>query len=128
MARLAHIADDGSLDEYLTLFVPDAVWIMAPNPTLGLRGSERRGHAAILADRVARRGEGFQGPGSHSRHVTSTVTVQVTSSESATAESSWMLWRDTDTAPTLAATGRYADTFRKTSKGWKLAVRRVTLG
>ena len=47
LARLAELADSGDTDEYVSLLTDDIVWAMPPNPSIGLAGSERRGHDEI---------------------------------------------------------------------------------
>ncbi len=117
IARLAHLADYGDLDEYMTLFTDDATW--------DLGGTVVRGAEEIRADRVERREQGTQGPGTNTRHMNTTSWVEVDGSDVATAHSYFLFVRDASTAPTLGVTGRYHDTFRRTPDGWKMAHRRI---
>jgi ketosteroid isomerase-like protein len=119
IARLAHLADYGDLDVYMSLFTEDAVWDNTDRSC--------RGQAAIRADRVHRRGNGTQGPGTHTRHVNTTLWVEVDGSDSASAHSYFLYVRDADGTPTLELTGRYHDTLRRTPNGWKIAHRRIIL-
>jgi ketosteroid isomerase-like protein len=117
IARLAHLADYGDLDEYMTLYTDDAVWEWTD--------VRNEGAAAIRADRVARRASGGQGPGTHTRHVNTTLWVDVDGSDTATAHSYWLYVHDGDgSEPAVRSLGRYHDTFSRTPTGWKLAHRR----
>lgn len=128
LARLAHLADDGELAEYLDLFTEDAVW---ETPAIGATGTEpdrREGRADIGAGATARRAKGGQGPGTATRHVVHTIEVAAGDNGTAASVAYWSFYRSTTTAPQLAGVGRYDDTWRLTDAGWKLARRRITLG
>ena len=127
VARLAHLADYGDLDEYMTFLTEDAVWEGPSSPATPQVGVNNQGAAAIRADREQRRRVGGQGAGAHIRHLNSALWVEVDGSDVATAHSYFAYIRDADTAPTLGLTGRYQDTLRRTPQGWKLAHRRVFL-
>ena len=116
VARLGHLADDGDLQVYLSLFTPDAEW---HTPT----GEVRRGHTDILAGANERRVTGVQGPGTDSRHVNTTLWVEVGDDGTARAQSYFLYLRSCSTSPVLVSTGRYNDEFRETPDGWKMARR-----
>jgi uncharacterized protein (TIGR02246 family) len=120
LARIAQYADAGSLDDYAAQFAGDASWEMPPAPP-------RRGRAQIRAAGAARRAGGQTGPGSHTRHVISTVAVSV-AGDTAVAESYWQFYSATDAVPVLRSMGHYRDTFRRTAAGWRLARRQITSG
>jgi len=137
LARIAQTADTGTIEEYLDNFTPDAEWVMPDNPSLGVAGSVRSGHAAIRAGVEERRGAGLQGPGSYSRHMVQTIAVTLESAESATSAESadratartyFSYFTDTLLAPKLASVGQYDDTFVRTPDGWKLSRREITSG
>jgi hypothetical protein len=130
VARLAHVADMGDLEsEYLPLFVEDAVWEFPGSADENAEAARVTGHAEILADRRQRRGDGFQGPGTNTRHVNTTLLVRVDGSDTAHAESYWLFIGDTNTAePKLRGIGHYEDTFRRTPDGWKMANRKIRPG
>lgn len=117
VARLAHLADDGDLAEYLDLFTEDATWESATD--------RRAGREDLLAGARQRRADGIQGPGSDTRHVNTTLWVRIDGPDTATAESYFLFLADASTAPRVRLTGRYEDTFRRTPDGWKLASRRI---
>jgi ketosteroid isomerase-like protein len=119
LARLGHLADYGDLDVYLTLFTDDAIWERA--------GDRRQGHADILAGAKERRASGLQGPGTHTRHMNTTMWVHVDGSDEAEAHSYFLFVQNTDTSPTLGMVGHYHDTMRRTPDGWKLAHRRIII-
>ena len=128
LARIAQLADTGDLEEYLTLFTEDAVWGMPDNPAVGMTANEKKGHAEILAGAQERRASGLQGPGTESRHVLTTIAIDVESDDRATARSYFMFFGSTSTTPTLRTMGQYDDELVKGERGWQLARRRITVG
>lgn len=118
LARLAHLADDGDLDEYLQLYAEDAIWE-------GAAGFGRQeGHAAILAGARERRSSGTTGPGTHSRHILTTIDVEV-DGDHARSKSCFLFYTGTDASPSLQVMGVYEDEHRRTPQGWRLARRSV---
>jgi 3-phenylpropionate/cinnamic acid dioxygenase small subunit len=128
LARIAQLADTGDLEEYLTLFTEDAVWGMPDNPAVGMTANEKKGHAEILAGAQERRASGLQGPGTDSRHVLTTIAVNVESEDRATVRSYFMFFASTSTTPTLRTMGQYDDVLVKGEHGWQLAHRKITVG
>lgn len=130
VARLAHMADSGDLDvDYLPLFTEDATWEFPGGPDQAAEPAKVSGSLEILADRIKRRQSGFQGPGTHTRHVNTTLVVRVDGSDTAEAESYWLFVTATATPePKVSGIGRYHDTFRRTDVGWKLSHRRIFPG
>jgi 3-phenylpropionate/cinnamic acid dioxygenase small subunit len=128
LARIAQLADTGDLEEYLTLFTEDAVWGMPDNPAVGMTANEKKGHAEILAGAQERRASGLQGPGTESRHVLTTIAIDVESEDRATARSYFMFFDSTSTTPALRTMGQYDDVLVKGERGWQLARRRITVG
>jgi uncharacterized protein (TIGR02246 family) len=120
IARLAHLADHGDLEEYASLFTEDGSWEYPGGP--------RRGRADILAGARERRSQQVSGPGSATRHVITTLAVQVEDATMATADSYWLFWRDTATAPLLFNMGHYHDVLRRVGGAWRIARREITLG
>ncbi len=128
LARIAQLADTGDLDEYLTMFTADAVWAMPDNPLLGVAANSRQGHAAILEGARERRASGLQGPGTDTRHVLTTLAIDVVGDEHANARSYFLFFGTTSTAPTLRSMGQYDDVLVKGERGWQLAHRTITMG
>ncbi|HEU5309489.1 MAG TPA: nuclear transport factor 2 family protein [Acidimicrobiia bacterium] len=128
LARIAQLADGGDLDEYLTLFTEDAVWAMPDNPSVGMLANEKRGHAEIRAGAEERRASGLQGPGTQSRHVLTTVAVDLQSDDRATVRSYFLFVVDTTTTPSIRTMGQYDDVLVRAADGWKLAHRTITVG
>lgn len=129
IARIAHFADwQEDLDRYLDLFTDDAVWEFPGAEGQGAQGARVVGRAAIRADREERRGSGFQGPGTHTRHLVTTVAVDADDADGATADSYWLFFGETSTAPTIRLMGRYHDRLVRTADGWRLAHRTITVG
>jgi SnoaL-like domain len=119
IARLSLNADMGTIDEYLASFTDDAVWNLPGNPSHGIE--------AIKSGLIARRESGAVGPGTHGRHMVSSIDVVVLG-DRATARSYFQFVTNTDSKPTLALVGAYADEFVRTSNGWKLQRRDITFG
>jgi uncharacterized protein (TIGR02246 family) len=117
LARLAHSADAGDLEEYVSLFAEDAVWC-------GDGAPKRSGRDDILKGALERRAAGTTGPGSHTMHVVSTIDVKL-EADRATVRSAFQFYVDTHESPRLAIIGHYFDEFRREGSGWKLAVRRI---
>jgi len=128
LARIAQLADTGDLAEYLTCFTDDAVWAMPDNAAVGMTANEKRGHAEILAGAQERRASGLQGPGTESRHVLTTIAIDVESETRATARSYFLFFATTVLTPTLRTMGQYDDVFVKGEHGWQLAHRTITVG
>jgi 3-phenylpropionate/cinnamic acid dioxygenase small subunit len=128
LARIAQLADTGDLAEYLTLFTDDAVWAMPDNPAVGMTANAKRGHAEILAGAQERRASGLQGPGTDSRHVLTTIAIDVESEDRATARAYFLFFGSTSTTPTLRTMGQYDDVLVKGERGWQLAHRTITVG
>jgi 3-phenylpropionate/cinnamic acid dioxygenase small subunit len=128
VARLAQLADDGATDEYISLLTDDIAWVMPANPAIGLPASERRGHADVAAGQRDRMAGGHQGPGSNTMHMVATMSVRFDDDDHATSRSYFTYWGDTTTAPVVRTIGRYEDMFVRTSVGWKLARRQITMG
>jgi 3-phenylpropionate/cinnamic acid dioxygenase small subunit len=127
LARLAHYADSGETDMYLSLLTEDVTWAMPPNPAIGLPASERRGHDEIAAGQRERVAAGVQGPGSNTMHVLTTIAVEV-DGDRAIARSYFQYLTSTSTEPTVLNVGRYSDELRRTAQGWRLSRRTVTFG
>ena len=124
VARVAQVADHGDLEEYADLYTEDADWEMP--------GAPRHGVADIMDGARQRRTEGVTGPGSATRHVITTLSVEVADPSEgtgeATADSYFLFFRDTTTAPTLFNMGYYHDTIRHVGGRWRIARREITLG
>ena len=80
---------------------------------------------AMLARVKEDRASGVQGPGTASRHVNTALWVRVDGPDEAHAESYYLYLREANTGPVVQLTGRYVDTFRRTSAGWKFASRKI---
>jgi uncharacterized protein (TIGR02246 family) len=119
VARLSRNADIGDIDAYMSSFAPDAEWNMPGAPVSG--------HDAIRTGLIERRSTGAVGPGSNTRHMVSTVTVDV-DGDTATSESYFQYFSDTTSNPTLRLVGYYRDVFVRTSAGWRLSKRDITFG
>ena len=121
IVRLAQYADGlASCEEYAALFTEDAEWLMP--------GAPRPGRADILAGSLERRAAGGVGPGSNTRHVIASTAMEFPDRDTAVADSYWMFFVETDSAPRLQLMGTYRDTLRRTGGGWLMARREVSFG
>ena len=119
VARLAMLADEGDLEEYMDLFTEDARWDMP--------GGELQGRDDLLAGAIERRAGGTVGPGSNTRHVIATQAVAMDGDE-AISDAYWQFWVNTAAEPSVALFGRYRDRLVRTESGWKLAHRVISYG
>jgi 3-phenylpropionate/cinnamic acid dioxygenase small subunit len=129
LARIAHLADDGELHDYLECFTQDAVWELRSATAAGAQPDRRVGRADIGEGVLARRSVGLQGPGSQTRHVITTIEVVRETDSRAEVVSYWQFYVNTAGTPTLVAMGRYDDELRREgAAGWSVAARRITSG
>lgn len=116
-AHLAHLADEeADLSRYIQCFTEDALW--------SLRTSVLNGRDEILAGARERRRSGSQGPGTHTRHIITTHTVDVDGDE-AHGQIYLLFMADTSTHPHVRSIAHYADRYRRTATGWKLSERLI---
>ncbi|MEU1984448.1 nuclear transport factor 2 family protein [Nocardia sp. NPDC019395] len=128
IARLAHLADEGSVDDYAQLYTEDATWEMRGGARTGLAPRTVTGRAAIAAAARERRAAGIAGPGTGTRHVTTCISITFDSDDAARGESVWQFFAETTTAPRLSGIGRYHDIFVRVDGRWFLAERSITNG
>lgn len=129
VARLAQLADDGGVEEYVALFAEDASWQGAPGPGPGGKSYNqvRRGHADIRAGAKERLASGIQGPDSHTHHVVTNTAVWL-SGDTARGKSFYLYFVNTNGKPEVDRMGVYHDEFRRTPGGWKMAKRVIVPG
>src|SRR6476619_4685338 len=96
VARVAHLADEGSIDDYVQLYTEDAVWEMASaGPSVAIGPQIVEGRKAIAEGVRRRRADGIAGPGTATRHVSSCVSIAFDSEDSASVQSVWQFFVDT---------------------------------
>jgi uncharacterized protein (TIGR02246 family) len=117
IARIARLADQGDLEEYVDQFTEDAMWNFPPGP--------RKGREDILAGARERRASGTVGPGSRARHQITTIEVDVGDNGTATADSYLAFIVNTADGPKVAVSGSYHDTFVRQASRWRLARRDI---
>ena len=122
IARLAHISDEGTADDYASCITEDSIWRNTIGP-----GQERRGRADCLEGLKQRwtPGKYGTGPGSNTRHIVSTTVVCMKDGV-ATAKSYVQLIADSHRIPSFKMMFLYEDEFRRTQEGWKLAQRQIS--
>ncbi|WP_051752620.1 nuclear transport factor 2 family protein [Streptosporangium amethystogenes] len=116
VGRAAHLADEGTPDDYRTLYTHDATW------TFG--ASTQNGIEEIVAATRQRRAEGVSGPGTATRHLVVPLHVTV-DGDTADAVSYFLFFGDTTSAPVVRVFGVYADELTRTPGGWRI-YRRVS--
>jgi hypothetical protein len=116
LGRAAHLADEGTPEDYRTLYTPDATWSMG--------GSTQTGVEEIVAATRQRRSQGVSGPGTGTRHFVVPMHVTV-EGDKASAVSYFLFLGDTATAPVVKLFGVYTDDLVRTAAGWRIA-RRVS--
>lgn len=127
LSRVAHLGDGPDAVSYAQLFTDDAVCVSPVNPALAKPADTRRGRGDIEAGARERRERGMQGPGSDTRHVVTTVSVEVAGTV-ARAVSYWLFYVNTAARPTLSSMGTYQDDLRVSEGRWRIAHRIATLG
>ncbi|NLT29765.1 MAG: nuclear transport factor 2 family protein [Propionibacterium sp.] len=125
--RLSQMADFGTIEEYSTLMADDFVWdypgggTVMPNPTL------ITGRDDVLQGARERRAQGIQGPGTHTRHVVTSISVDP-DPERPTSTAYWHFYHHTNATPTLITMGRYHDEFSRAEDGrWVFSRRRIII-
>lgn len=119
LARLSHLADRGTVEEYLELWADDGEWAGSADTA--------RGHDA-LRERVERyRAAGVQGPGSGTRHVSTTRFVDVGTDGTAHSESYFVYFDGVPADPRPRRVGRYVDDLVHRDGRWLIARRRLVL-
>lgn len=116
LGRAAHLADEGTPEDYRTLYTSDATWTMG--------GSTQSGVEEIVEATRQRRTQGVSGPGTGTRHFVVPMHVSV-DGDTATAVSYFLFLGDTATAPSVKLFGVYTDDLVRTADGWRIR-RRVS--
>lgn len=123
-ARIAQVADYGSLEEYSELLADDVVWDLEELPAALLPTQIRRGREEVLRGARERRDAGIQGPGTDTWHVI--MNVSVTPDESgADGMAYFYAYTDVNGTPVIRSAGVYRDRFVRTDRGWVLSYRKA---
>jgi uncharacterized protein (TIGR02246 family) len=118
VAKVAQLADDGEVDDYLDLWTDDASWIY--------EGVAHSGRDALRRRVLDFRGNAIQGPGTGTRHLNTTLWVSFDDDDHARGESYFVFLRDANSGrPEVGLTGRYLDRFVRTADGWRFAEREI---
>jgi ketosteroid isomerase-like protein len=125
IAQVQLMVDRGTVEEYLDLFTDDAVWVTPGDPATGLPADERAGKESIRTGVEERRAAGIQGPGTNTRHLSTTLAVHHDGGDTALTTSYFQYYTDTTTTPTLRAIGGYHHTAVRTPAGWKIRRREI---
>ncbi len=119
LACLSHLADRGTIEDYLDLWARDGVWTGSADTA--------HGHDQLRARIERDRARGVQGPGSGTRHVSTTRYVRFVDRDTAESESYFVYFTAVAAEPRAARVGRYSDRLVRTDGRWKLASRRIVL-
>lgn len=111
ITRAAHLADEGSIDDYHLVYASNATWTMGASTQSGLN--------EIQESSRQRRAAGTTGPGAKTRHIVTPLHVTV-DGDSATAVSYLLFLTGTDSAPTIKKFAIYDDEFVRTNAGWRI--------
>lgn len=118
--------------DYQNCFTEDAIWERRGEGAGERIGAHLTGKAVgrdvIVADRLAVRKSGANGPEAPSWHMATNVLVSVTSKDTARAWTSWIYVDRHGEAQRVKSAGYYQDAFRRTDSGWKLAHRQFSMG
>jgi len=117
LARMAHSADSGTLEDYKHFYATDAVWEIVGKQKL-------KGHGEIVEAARKRWAEKFTGPDSHTRHLISTMDV-IVKGETASSRSIVQFYTHTNETPILMAIATYEDVFEKLDGRWQVKRRRI---
>lgn len=128
ISLVAQQSDYGTAESYAQLFTPDAVWSSPAIAATGKGADYRVGRDEIAEGSRQRRAQRIHGPGTATRHVVTTVSVNLQGADVASASSYWMFYVDTTSTPRLASMGRYDDLVVRTDDGWRIARRIITPG
>jgi uncharacterized protein (TIGR02246 family) len=119
MSRVAQMSDTGDLDEYQSIYTPDAVWGEWQGSNAGQGQPTARGIEQIVAGVVDRRAAGIQGPGSDTQHVVNTITVRFDGPDTAKVRAYWQYYGTVATQPKLLRVGTYDLVVKRTDDGWR---------
>jgi len=119
LAHLSHLADHGTIDEYLALWTPDGIWEGSADSACG--------HEQLRARIERYRDRGVQGPRTGTRHVSTTRSVNFVSCDAAECESYFIYFTQVYSEPRVTTVGRYVDRLVRADGRWRLARRRIVL-
>ncbi len=117
LAAYSHTLDNGDDEGWVQLFTPDAVWESfargADKPSIHYEGHDGiREFAAAMRSRSA----------GQARHVKSnTIFVELTPDLARIRSNGVITHKPPGQPPSVALTGIYAETLRKTAAGWRIA-------
>lgn len=115
LAKYCTFGDNGRFAELAALFDQDGLWEG--------RMGRAQGRAAIEALMVRTNPPAGQGP--VRRHLVTNVVIAVHGT-TATAQSTFMMVRESETGPTIGAVGNWSDTFARRGNDWLFQSRKVT--
>lgn len=116
IGRAAYLADEGTPDDYRSLYTHDATWTFGSDTQTGVD--------EIVAATRRRRAGGTSGPGTATRHLVVPLHVTV-EGDAATAVSYFLFFGDTTSTPVVRVFGVYTDELTRTAEGWQIR-RRVS--
>jgi hypothetical protein len=115
LAKYCTFGDNGRFPELATLFVADGVW----------EGRMARAQGRSEIEALMTRTNPPAGQGPVRRHLVTNTVIQV-NGEMATAQSTFMMVRESESGPMIGAVGNWSDVFAKQGKEWMFQSRKVT--
>ncbi|MCD9196976.1 nuclear transport factor 2 family protein [Aeromicrobium wangtongii] len=114
IVRAALVADELPLEAYASVYSDDALVENSAGTVAGI--------TAITEGAEGRRSAGTAGPGSHTRHFVTPLSVDI-DGDHATATSYFVVLGKVAEIPTPLVFGVYDDTLARTSAGWRITNR-----
>jgi hypothetical protein len=115
LAKYCTFGDNGRFSELAALFVEDGVW----------EGRMGRAQGRSEIEALMTRTNPPAGQGPVRRHLLTNIVIAV-SGETATAQSTFMMVRESESGPMIGAVGNWSDVFAKQGKEWLFQSRKVT--
>ena len=118
MARFAQATDDGTPEEYAACLAEDISMTL-------MSGKTTKGRDAVVTESMGRRAGGKVGPGSHTRHIVSTISVKVSGDVAVVRAYLLVIVDEGGDNVVPKKLFAYRDRYRRTPDGWRLAERVV---
>jgi hypothetical protein len=128
LALVAQLGDIGDSDDYLDLFTEEAATTMVGSAERGISASTETGRDEIAIALADRRASGMLGPRLAHSALCHDDPIILDGPGRAIADSVYLFYTTTSTAPTVRGIGMYYDVVVYGGKGWKLAPRTITIG
>jgi 3-phenylpropionate/cinnamic acid dioxygenase small subunit len=112
LARYCFALDAERFDEMAALFTADGVWETAFGTGTGRAGIIAQARRIAMGERPRR------------VHLTTNIVIDITG-DTATAQSNWVLFQNSDAGPVISSGGAYSDRLEKQGGQWFFRHRRI---